>query len=327
MFDQIQFIRVQGNDATEAQRYLERQRDADDLITDVIPPASTTYFIDGYVDTLPFFPVSDLVSDHYCYLQVFSIQHSSSRYYTRRSEADSYMLLYTYAGEGVLEYNDRQYHLKEGDGFFIDCRRPQYYHTLGQNWTHLDLHMSGPMTEPLYREYEKSGSAVFHDPIGQTLQDHLETLAGICSQPRPHRDLAVSSALYDILICLLDLAAGYMRKDQSMMETISELVSYMDTHYSEDLTLDSLSRRTGISKYHLSREFHQYTGFPPYEYILRLRIGHARTLLSDTALSIQQIAERVGISNPQHFSKLFHRICGMSPAVFRKQLKQNVHSK
>jgi transcriptional regulator GlxA family with amidase domain len=54
------------------------------------------------------------------------------------------------------------------------------------------------------------------------------------------------------------------------------------------------------------------------EYLQRVRVQHARELLKDIDLSIKEVAARTGFSDPYHFSRVFRRIDGLSPAYYRE---------
>ena len=66
------------------------------------------------VSLLPFRPLSNYAKEHYLYLQCFGMLWSDENYYTRRENYDSYLMLYTYSGAGYLEYEGKEYYLKEG---------------------------------------------------------------------------------------------------------------------------------------------------------------------------------------------------------------------
>ena len=68
------------------------------------------------------------------------------------------------------------------------------------------------------------------------------------------------------------------------------------------------------------RNFKEYTGTTPTQYLLSLRISNAQSLLESTSFNVTEIAEIVGYNNPLYFSRLFKKQCGVSPTEFRKQL-------
>lgn len=98
---------------------------------------------------------------------------------------------------------------------------------------------------------------------------------------------------------------------------IHELKRYLEINYANPIRLDDLSQKFSVSKSHLVSEFKKYLGAPPVEYLIRLRMEHARSHLLDSHLSIGDVAHRVGYDDIYHFSKIFKKYMGKSPSSFR----------
>ncbi len=101
-------------------------------------------------------------------------------------------------------------------------------------------------------------------------------------------------------------------------QRISEVAAYVDQNYHKDISLDTASEKFFISTAHLSRAFKKVTGFTFIEYLTNLRIQKAQKLLSETNLSISDIAKEVGYQNHTHFGRMFKLLTGSSPREFRK---------
>ncbi|HEY9154910.1 MAG TPA: helix-turn-helix transcriptional regulator, partial [Opitutaceae bacterium] len=82
--------------------------------------------------------------------------------------------------------------------------------------------------------------------------------------------------------------------------------------------LNELSRATRVNGSHLCRLFQRYGRTTPHAELTRRKVNHAATLLSTTSQLIKAIAEQVGYDDPLHFSRVFHRHFGCSPAEFRR---------
>ena len=98
----------------------------------------------------------------------------------------------------------------------------------------------------------------------------------------------------------------------------NRIKTYIDVHFAEDISLQSVSDELNISPYYLSHVFKDMTGYSPLQYIVRRRVGEAQTLLISTDYSITHIASMVGYDNPSHFNLLFSKNVGMTPRKFRK---------
>ena len=95
------------------------------------------------------------------------------------------------------------------------------------------------------------------------------------------------------------------------------VLEYVDQHFDERLTLESLANVARLSVYHFARAFRQSTGEPPHQYLLRRRIERATEMLKESELPLSEIAVAVGFSDHSHFARHFRRLAGMSPGAAR----------
>lgn len=95
---------------------------------------------------------------------------------------------------------------------------------------------------------------------------------------------------------------------------------YLAAHYIHPLMLDDLAHAANVSGPHLVRLFRQHRNTTPMRALWDYRVDRGLALLRDTGLTIVQIAERVGFTNPYHFSRLVKIHTGLSPSVWRKQV-------
>ena len=99
---------------------------------------------------------------------------------------------------------------------------------------------------------------------------------------------------------------------------ISEIIGYIINNYFEDITLTDLSEKYYISPYHLSRTFKRISGLSFVEYLNNVRIKEAQRLLKKSDLTVAQIGETVGYKSNTHFTRVFKKIVGTSPLLYRK---------
>jgi signal transduction histidine kinase/AraC-like DNA-binding protein len=94
---------------------------------------------------------------------------------------------------------------------------------------------------------------------------------------------------------------------------------YMIQNYAQTLTRKELADQTGVSENYLSQIFRQELGISPWECLTRLRIQQAKELLTSGEETITHIATRVGFNDSAYFSRVFHKITGMSPQEYRQE--------
>lgn len=99
---------------------------------------------------------------------------------------------------------------------------------------------------------------------------------------------------------------------------IKAAVAYIDQHYQDLITLDTLAQITQMSIPYFSSTFKLLSGISPIEYTIRKRIVKAKEMLLDTDLSILSISLNCGFSSLSNFNHLFKSYTGMSPSTYRK---------
>lgn len=111
------------------------------------------------------------------------------------------------------------------------------------------------------------------------------------------------------------------KKSAFLMDEMDKAVTYFHSNYNLSINIEDYAKQHGMSVSWFIRNFKDYTGATPAQYILSLRISNAQSLLESTTYNITEIASIVGYDNPLYFSRLFKKHCGVSPKEFRKQLK------
>ncbi len=104
-------------------------------------------------------------------------------------------------------------------------------------------------------------------------------------------------------------------------EVIVALQDFIRHRFSDDLSIEQLCQLSGLNYRTLNRRFQQATRTAPMEYVRNIRLDQARDLLKGTNLGIAEIAEQVGYSDGDYFSRLFKRRFQLPPSAFRKSVR------
>ena len=93
----------------------------------------------------------------------------------------------------------------------------------------------------------------------------------------------------------------------------------LDVHRNpgEDWTVERMARAVAMSRSRFAHRFKALLGQSPYQYVLGVRVAHARLLLRDTDASLEDVAERVGYRSVPAFHAAFKRVTGVSPGTVR----------
>ena len=108
----------------------------------------------------------------------------------------------------------------------------------------------------------------------------------------------------------------------SVNQDLQKIVQFINEHFSEEITIERLCNKFFISKNSLFRLFHKNLQCTVIEYLLTLRLKHAKHLLTTSNLRIENIAEYCGFSSANYFSLIFKKKMNMSPLSYRKKCWQ-----
>ena len=122
--------------------------------------------------------------------------------------------------------------------------------------------------------------------------------------------------LYRALHCLEN--DNIVHLDTSRRKLLVDAESYMRNHFQEEITIEDISKSLSVNRRYLYKLFKKYSGISPKQYLNNIRISRATELLSNSDLSIMQIAEEVGYKDPLQFSTFFKKQTGFSPKKYRE---------
>jgi two-component system response regulator YesN len=112
-------------------------------------------------------------------------------------------------------------------------------------------------------------------------------------------------------------AVNSARRNRSRLD-MNEVKDYLDRHYQEAISLESVAQRFFVSKEHLSRMFKAFAGENLSDYIVRKRMEKAYELIVEKRLEIKHIAQLAGYLELAHFYKVFKKYYGCTPGELRK---------
>ncbi len=140
----------------------------------------------------------------------------------------------------------------------------------------------------------------------------------------------------------LEIAAEIGRHSSSLSETLlhirsdkrkeyrdkfNEIIHYINQNYTNELTIEGVSKQFGFSKFHFSRLFKQYTQFTFCEYLSFQRLKAAEFYLSQPEMSITDIAFQSGFSSLSTFSRVFKQQKNCTPSEYREiYVKEHIYN-
>lgn len=112
---------------------------------------------------------------------------------------------------------------------------------------------------------------------------------------------------------------GNERIGQTIPATLRETILLMETNLEEPLRLSKISEYTNTSLRKLERMFHKYTGSTPIGYYISVRLNHAHSLITQTDLSVAEIAGACGFSSSEQFGRAYKKKFNIVPSKDRSR--------
>jgi len=155
-------------------------------------------------------------------------------------------------------------------------------------------------------------------PSGTAMQDAAEKIVADFSSADPLRQLLCCQRLK---LLLLELHRIHTDRIPDKVRFVRE---YIRQHYAEKITNKALADLVGYHEYYLNRIFSECIGMNLHSYLLSVRLRHAKSMILNTDLSLQSIAEQCGFGSYAHFSSYFKQTYRQSPNQYRRQLRSNI---
>jgi len=155
-----------------------------------------------------------------------------------------------------------------------------------------------------------------HAGVETSLRTLLHTMNTAWRQQQPGAELQAKAYFLSFIYEWVQLQHQASEKTDS--SPIAQVIQYMQHFYAQPITLKQLAERANYSVPHLCALFKEATGYTPIEYLARLRVEIAKTLLTDSTLTLAEVAEKAGYRDPSYFGRIFKRIVGLSPLHFKR---------
>lgn len=287
-------------------------------------------------------------------ISLVNIAHIKPPYVHKKRRADEYIMYVIKSGVMYLKEGDITYELKSGDVITLD---PDFYHeglkaseceyyyihfrheemskeveldrkVFKKRMTQMrsDALQSNSFSYETYNEQKLVFSKYFHYSnqasfiklmyvLNEAIEEnktHLEGYKITCSCKV--MEAMVFMERYFVSTCMenFDLSSA---KAYTKVEAI---LNYINEDYHKSLSSQLLEEKFSCNFDSMNRNFKKITGSTIFSYLNKVRMEHAKELLSTTSLSVGEIGERVGILDIYYFSKVFKKHTGVAPTYYIK---------
>jgi len=240
-------------------------------------------------------------------------------------------------GSGRFRFGRREQPVEPGDVFVVDNSQPHVALPDAGGTLRLLLVLFRPelIAAPGCRAFDSGYLAPFRcagehsleriprdTPLALELAPILRELAAIAARHEPgDRHLLDANLRLALGVLVRECqpgAADTGRTDAARREQIRPVLSYVEAHCRERVTLDEVAEVVHLSPSRVRHVFRDVSGVGFKEYATRVRLAEAKRLLLATDLSVAEVAQTVGYTNVHQFYTVFHRYSELSPAEYRR---------
>lgn len=246
----------------------------------------------------------------------------------------------TWIMSGEVEYhvNDSKYILKEGEGLFVNSNTLHSgYMIEGRECTYLSVTFhprflygyENSILQTKYIDYitANDGWSSLHltieEPWHQEIIDSLKRIYEMWKEPPADYELQVHLILAQIWQKLYQYYLALPeeeKKSQPYLQRLRDIVSYIQNHYAEDISLETVADSVNICRSECCRFFKKHMNMTIFDYILFLRIQNSLPLLRK-GKTVTEAAGEVGFSSPAYFGQIFKRYMKCTPGEYSKKIK------
>ncbi|GHU68331.1 hypothetical protein AGMMS49983_20850 [Clostridia bacterium] len=230
--------------------------------------------------------------------------------------------LYT---DHFADYGDS---FSEADGFLAEI----IPYMLDGRLPELESAFERMQTELIIREESLSGSKIFCSKLWISLIKELESKISLKQDEYEKLFLSTilhvmnTSSIQDSVAIVKESvleATGFITsvRGEKLYHITKRAHQYIDEHFTEPLTLNSIADALKISSYYLSHVFKESFGSTIMEYLGKKRIEESRKLLIESDLSVKEIATAVGYSDANYFCRVFKKYSNLTPSNYREANK------
>ena len=157
------------------------------------------------------------------------------------------------------------------------------------------------------------------------LWDHAIRLKALVDQPQAINPLYCEALGIILAHDLGRLSQGHARAEAPIRGGLAAwqqrvAARYIEEHFAEEISLDTLAKLVRLSRYHFCRSFKQSFGMPPHRFHTRRRIEHAKSLLASRAVSVTSVGSAIGFRETSSFIVAFRKITGLTPASYQRSV-------
>lgn len=239
---------------------------------------------------------------------------------SREAGARETIFIFCAEGAGWCEISGHRHEVTKGQLLVVPATIPHVYGAAEKSpWTICWFHGVGE-DMPVY--LSRLGVSAERPVVSLGEDVHLlalfeEVLEGLEHGFTETHLVYAAHALAHLMGLILRQKEGFWQGESSIRSRIESNMAFMKAHLREPLTVGRLASLANLSRSHYTTLFRRVSGYAPLSYLNHLRMQRAVQLLHTTDLSIKQISDQLGFSDPFYFSRAFKKVYNHSPSEHR----------
>ena len=239
-----------------------------------------------------------------------------------------YCLEFLVRGSIRMEINRQDMEIRSGSGFFIFTDYSFLVKDSSEDVELYILALAPQLAEELGLQVSNAQVArIYVHPVMDLKEDDMRTVLHYFDLLRDvvageNRDavLHLIRSLSHFLAAVSEGELSSREKFTRPEELTGQFLALVDTHCREHHSIDWYASELCLTPKYISNVVKQTLGLSPGQCIGEAIIRQAKSLLSSTSLTVQEIADRLGFQNQSHFGTFFHRFSGLNPSAYRKRV-------
>lgn len=232
-----------------------------------------------------------------------------------------YQLNYITEGVGIYENKHGKFNVKPGSLMLISPNEwHRYRPSKKTGWIENYVGFKGRLANELLKNKMFSPvQPVIQCGIKEEIIDTYLKITGLVEKERPGFQQIASGMVVKLLGYIISFEKQKGFSGKQIAKVIEEARFLMRQNTSHEIDLETLAKQYNIGYSYFRKMFKKYTGVPPGQYHLQLRIIRAKELLVSTEKSIKEISLELGFQNIHYFSLIFKKKVGLTASEFRKR--------
>jgi len=250
--------------------------------------------------------------------------HPSGYYFTweRGRILQEYQINYITEGSGLFETSNDQFKVVPGS---ILVLQPGVWHRYkpdpSTGWREHYIGFNGPFCANIFKEafFQASKPVIYIGFQESMLKLFFEIVQHVKEERTGHQQVSAATTIL-MLSKILSVVRNQEFAGKTIERTIQKACLYFRENPDRNVNIEELAGELNVGYSYFRQMFRKYTGMPPTQYHLSLRIQRAKDLLASTNISFKEIANDLGFESYFYFSRIFREKTGKSPMEFKKEI-------